>query len=240
MKNPGAYRVAVIALLASADPGRAQAPPSRAEAVVAASKQATGGSAWDELQGCYEEGTYAGGGIAYRTWFRLTGYGIRVESRSDGVTRTIGFNGNASWRTDGAGGVDVRTDADGLREAITTAYLSSNGFFFPERFRASFGYARQAEHGGRSFDVVEITPAGGRPLDYWFDRDTHFLGRVVDRRGTMPVTVEAGDYRRAGNVAVAFSLDMIGPDGAIANRGVLTALSCGPVDAALFDPPAAR
>ncbi len=80
-------------------------------------------------------------------------------------------------------------------------------------------------------------PRGGRPVDYWFDRETHLLARVVDNQETPPVTIEAGDYRRVGAVAVAFSLNRIGPDGAVLDRGVVTSLTCRSVDAALFDPP---
>lgn len=239
MTNIAGYGLVAVALLACADSGRAQAPQSRAQTVVAASKRVTGGSAWDELQGCHEEGTHAAGAVAYRTWFSLRRYGIRMESRRGETGGAIGFNGTASWRTNGGGGVDIASEGDAVREAVTTAYLSSNGFFFPARFPAAFRYVREAAHGGRTYDVLEIAPEGGRPLEYWFDRTSHFLGRVVDRQGTPPVTVEATDYRRAGRVTVAFTLTTIGPDGAALDRGNLISFACGPIDAALFDPPAA-
>jgi hypothetical protein len=237
MKSVVRYGLAILALLACSNPGRTRAPASRADAVVAASKRASGGSAWDRLQGCYEEGTHAGGSITYKTWFSVRRYGMRVESRRGGSTRTMGFNGKASWQTNDTGGVDVRSDADALKEAIVTAYLSNNGFFFPKRFPATFKYVREAAEPGRTFDVLEIAPRGGRPVEFWFDRSTHLLQRVVDNQGTPPVKVEAGDYRRVGNLTVAFSLTVFGPDGNVLDRGAVTSLSCRSVDAASFDPP---
>lgn len=238
MSNAARLGLALAALGAWQLPLAAQ-PPGRAEAIVAAFRDATGGAAWDRLDGCYEEGTHADGRIAYRTWFSLRRYGMRLESRrGEDPPRTVGFNGSASWRSDPAGGVEVRRDEASLREAATTAYLSSNGFFFPDRFPAAFRYLGEEAHGGRTFDVVEIVPRSGHALDYWFDRDTRLLVRVVDRRRPdAPVTVEAGDYRRAGEISVPFSLVMIGPDGRVADRGVVTSLACRPTDSILYDPP---
>lgn len=223
-----------------AAPAAAQ-PPGRAEAIVAAFRGATGGNAWDRLDGCHEQGSH-GGGISYQTWFSVRRYGMRLESRrGDGPTRISAFNGETSWQDDGAGGIAIRRDAETLREAITTAYVSSNGFFFPDRFPAVFRYLREDRNGGRAFDVVEIVPRGGHALDYWFDRETHLLRRVVDRRQpAAPVTVEADDYRRSGEVSVAFNINVLAPDGRVADRGLLTALTCHSSDAALYDPPSAH
>jgi hypothetical protein len=239
MNRIASYRVALAALLACTLPARGQPPAdARAQAVVAASRDATGGGAWDRFDGCYEEGTHGDGAITYRTWFSLRRYGMRVEGRRGGTTRVRGFNGTASWQTNESGGVDISRDEGGLREALTTFYISSNAFFFPDRFPAEFSYLREAADAGRTFDVVRIAPSGGHALDYWFDRDSHYLIRVVDNRQSPPIVVEAGDYRRSGDIAAAFSLTVRGPDGRVMDRGAVVSIACGPVDAALFDPPA--
>ena len=236
MKTFGRNGIALLALLAAAGPAPAQAPS--AEAVVAAAKAAMGGSAWDRIEGCHEQGTHGDGAIAYQTWFRLTGYGMRVDGRRGDSVRSNGFNGHVSWRAADGAAPQVSTDEAQLREAVTTAFVSSNGFFFPDRFPAAMRYLREAEHDGRRFDVVEIVPERGRALEYWFDRGDHYLRRVVDPRDA--VTVEAGDYRRVGDLAVAFSLVVSAPDGTVQDRGALTSLVCGPTDAGLFDPPPVR
>ena len=127
-----------------------------------------------------------------------------------------------------------------MKEAIVTTYLSNNGFFFPKRFPAAFAYLREAKDGERKFDILEITPKGGRAIEIWFDKDTHFVGRVVDNEGTPPVKVEAQDYRRVGNVIVAFSLIVTAADGTVIDRGALISFRCDSIDSGIFDPPKAQ
>jgi hypothetical protein len=216
------------------------APAMRSpESIIAASKLASGGSAWDRPQGCYEEGTRANGAVPYKTWLSLTRYGMRIESSRDGVTRSRGFNGKQSWQSGSGGQIEVRDDADSIRESILTAYLSNNGFFFPDRFPARFTGMGEKTIAGRTYDVIGITPQGGRPFEGWFDRQSHLLSRVVDQSSQPPVTVEAGDYRLVGGLKVAFSLTVTGSDGAVVDRGQLSSFACRAIDPNLFDPPTA-
>lgn len=218
--------------------GEARTSTPNAESIVAASKRATGGTAWDKPQGCIERGTHGDGAVTYLTRFSLREYGIRTDGDRGGSTRSMGFDGKVRWQTAGPGKVDLGSDPASLREAIVTNYLSINGFFFPDRFPASFRYVRPAVEGARRFDVVEITPRGGRPFEIWFDSRTHFIQRVIDTQGTPAVRVEASDYRRgAGGLVVAYRLDVFGPDGAILDRGALSSFECGLIDAAVFAPP---
>ncbi|QNQ08053.1 hypothetical protein [Sphingomonas alpina] len=219
---------------------QARTPTSKAEAIIAASKRATGGTAWNKPQGCFEQGTHADGAISYRTRFRLFGYGMRIDSERGDTSRSMGFNGKASWLAAGDGKVDVRSDPASLREGIVTNYLSINGFFFPDRFPARFKYLREVREAGKRLHVIEITPQGGRPFEAWFDSRTHLIQRVVDRHGASPTTVEAGDYRKVGDFTIAFKLNVLGRDGAVADKGTVTSFHCGPIESTIFDPPLPR
>lgn len=236
-------RTALSALVATlispgvADTSHAAALPSKAEQIVAAAKRATGGAAWDAPQGCHEEGTHGDGAVTYTTTFSLRRYGMRVDSMRAGQGRSIGFNGKVQWQTGPGGKVRSRSDPAGIEEGIVTDYLSINGFFFPDRFPATFTYLRAAKESDRRFDVIEITPKGGRPLEVWFDRKTHLIQRVVDTHGSPAVRVEARNYRRVAGLSVAYNLDVFGPDGAAVDRGAVTSFQCGPIDDASFDPP---
>ncbi|GGI67049.1 hypothetical protein GCM10007973_00180 [Polymorphobacter multimanifer] len=224
--------------LASA--GNARAPAPKAEAIVAAAKLATGGAAWDKLQGCIEEGTHDDGAVSYRTRFSLRDYGMRIDSERSGQQRSMGFNGKVRWQSTADGKVDIVSDPAAIKEATLTNYLSINGFFFPDRFPATFKYLRSAEEGGKSFDVVEISPKGGRALEVWFNGRSHLIGRVVDTYGSPAVRVEASDYRKVDGLTVAYKLEVFTPDGAVADRGVLTSFHCGAIDSSIFEPPAAK
>lgn len=228
----------LLAFIGVAHGAEARAATTKAEAVIAAAKLATGGTAWDKPQGCFEEGTHGDGSIVYRTRFSLHGYGMRVDSARGSNNRAMGFNGKARWQTAPDGKVVATSDPASLQEAIVTNYLSANGFFFPDRFPAKVEYLRSAKDGDRQFDVIEITPDGGRALEIWFDRLTHLIQRVVDTHGSPAVRVEASDYRRVNGLTVAYKLDVHGPDGALADRGALTAFRCGDIDSAVFAPPA--
>lgn len=233
-------RIVAILLLGPILPtsGEAGALKPNAEAIVAASKGATGGAAWDKPQGCVEHGTHADGAVRYVTRFSLRSYGMRTDGDRGGDTRSMGFDGKARWQTAGPGKIQVAKDPASLQEAIVTNYLSINGFFFPKRFPASFRYIRSTAEAGRKFDIVEITPRGGRPLEVWFDSRSHLIQRVVDTQGMPAVRVEASDYRRAaGGLMVAYRLDVFGPDGSIVDRGAVASFACGPIDPAIFDPP---
>ncbi len=234
---------AFLLLLAAANfcSGAARAAPPSAEAVVAASKRATGGAAWDTPQGCTETGSHGDGAITYLTRFSLQGYGMRTDGTRGGDTRSMGFDGKVRWQTAGPGAVDSKSDPASLQEAIMTNYISVNGFFFPDRFPARLRYLRTAQEAEHRFDIIEMTPTGGRPLEVWFNRQTHFIERVIDGQGTPPVRVEASDYRRnTAGLTIAHRLTVYSTDGAVLDRGVVTGFDCGAIDTRAFSPPAGR
>lgn len=231
-------RALVLMLLC---PAVADAATQKAQAIVAASKRATGGAAWDRLQGCIEHGTRADGATRYLTQFSLQDYGMRTDGERGGNVRSMGFDGKARWQSAEAGKLDIKADAASLEEAIVTNYLSVNGFYFPERFPATLAYVRSATEAGQKFDVVEVTPRGGRPFHVWFDSRSHLIQRVIDKQGKPPVTVKASDYRRgAGGLVIAHRLDVFAPDGTLMESGTVTSFSCGAIDTSIFAPPSAR
>jgi hypothetical protein len=211
----------------------------KAQTIIAAAKRATGGATWDKPEGCIERGTHGDGAITYLTRFSLREYGMRTDGNRGGKVRSMGFDGKVRWQTAGPGKADIGSDPASLQEAIVTNYLSINGFFFPDRFPATFRFVRAATEGARRFDIVDITPKGGRPLEVWFDSRTHLIQRVVDTQGTPAVRVEASDYRRgADGLTIAYRLDVFGPDGSVMDRGAVASFQCGPIDRAIFTPPA--
>jgi hypothetical protein len=222
--------------------GVAYAKPSltKAQVVIAKAKQASGGVLWDAPQGCFEEGTRGGGAITYKTRFSLQTYGIRIDSERGGNERSMGFNGVTQWQSSGGNVVATQTEPHAIKEAFVTAYLSNNGFFFPSRFPAALKYLRRVRESNRSFDVVEVAPAGGYPFELWFDRRTHLIARVIDNSGPAPSQVVADDYREVQGLTIAFSLSVIGSDGQVMDRGRVTSFRCGAIDNTIFDPPTAR
>ena len=81
-------------LILLAAPVAAQ-PPSAAS-VLAAAKEASGGAAWDRIDGLAESGRH--GGMVYRTWLDFRRPGMRMESGSGETLRIQGYDGMALWR----------------------------------------------------------------------------------------------------------------------------------------------
>lgn len=211
-------------------PGASAASPTAAE-VLQAAKAASGGEAWNRLEGSYEKGTH--GPVTYETWLDFHAYGMRMVSVTPAGPRAQGFDGAVAWRRAGGRGEDSR-DPAAISEAVVTAFVSNNGFFFPDRFPAKADYLRSDQ----GFDIVRVEPQGGRPVELWFDAKTHLLGRIVDPGGPMPVTVTLSDYRKVGDVLIAFRGVVTGPDGKVLDEGQVSTVEHRPVERSLFAPPA--
>lgn len=224
--------IALAALAAvSASPAP---PPPDAGALIEAAKAASGGAAWDSIDGALERGEH--GGTQYQTWLDFRHYGMRSESNG----RVHAINGQVAWRTAPGGAVQSSSDPAMLAEAITTAFSSNNGFFFPTRFAMTTRYLRADAVGDRTFDVVEVAPRGGRGFELWLDRATHLLGRIADPHGSPAVTVDVSDYRKVGAVLIGFHGVITAPGGAPPEELNLASFALVPVDRSRFDPPAIR
>jgi hypothetical protein len=198
-------------------------------------KKASGGAEWDKLTGSYEEGEHSG--VKYKTWLVFTHYGMRVESQRGDATVMQGFNGQAAWKMGAPGDIELQTEPETIIEAITTAYVSSNGYFFPKRFPASFGYVGIETKDNRIYDIVTVMPDGGRAFELWFAQSTHLLGWIIDNHEPVSVRVKLADYRRVGSVLVPFKGTVFGPNGTVLDEGQVITAEHITLDSNLFDPP---
>jgi hypothetical protein len=208
-----------------------------AQKVLAQARQAAGGSGWDHLRGWHEVGRRAG--QRYEAWIDPLRYGLRVEDHAPAGLEVRGFNGAGEWRIRPGGavtGVDVRSRPS---EARTEAFFDVHGYFYPGRFDASADYLGVRKARGLGFDVVRVKPWGGTARELWFDRRTHLLARTVDRSGARPVALSLSDYRRIGDVRVAFRMTPEDEAGASEARQV-ESLDFRPADRAVFSLPPAK
>lgn len=200
----GAMRkLCIVLALACALPGAAHAQYSRAaKAVLGAARAASGGGGWNMIRGWHETGRQ--GDVRYECWFDPLRYGMRIETHEPAGLKVHGFNGQGDWLVLPNGTVDGTGERGRVTAARTLAFFSANAFFYPGRFDARGDFVGVRSAGGRTFDVVKVTPWGGEPRELWFDRRTHLLTRIVDRAGSRPTAIELSDYRKVGPVRVAF------------------------------------
>jgi hypothetical protein len=229
-------RLGLAFLLIAAPAGFAAAAPhrdSKAEAVLARSKAASGGAAWDRFEGWYEEGLH--NDQPYRVWLDQRAWGRRVEARVGTVEMIMGYDGRTAWRKVGDA-LTTMTDAASLSEARISAFVSNNGYYYRDRFPATASYARRARDGKSQYDVIEMQPEGARAVRLWFDGKTHLLARIEDVTGEPPVTVHISDYRRVEGVLIAFAGYITDAAGTVLDRGTVTSVVHRPVSRSLFEP----
>jgi len=192
---------AVAALAATA--AVAIAAPSAGE-VLKANWTASGGSAWDAKLVMSVEADFAGMGLTGKV-HQLTDL---KSGRSAGeeligpASQAQGFDGTTPWLKDTSGTVTLQQGGDALALAINDAYRSSSKWWLPD-----FGGAAVVSDGEKTdstgrYDVLTVTPKGGKPFDAWFDSSTHLLVKTVEQQGSQTVTVSISNYRPESGVMV--------------------------------------
>jgi hypothetical protein len=228
-------RLVLMATLAVALAGCAQAAPDTAASVLAAAKAAAGGSAWDRLGGWDEVGVH--GGANYETKLDPHSYGIVSTTIRNGASMSGGYNGVVAWSTDPDGKTETITDPAQIADARQTAYESIYAFFLSDRFPAKFSYLGEKRADGGDFDVLRAEPTGSKPVEIWLDRATHLVDRFVDTSGPVALTVRMSDFRIVDGVKAPFHQVMSAGDPASDQQLQVTSIKTAPIPRAAFDPP---
>jgi hypothetical protein len=239
MRWAGVLVIAAFAVVFAGQGSAAPDPTAEADAILAHAKAASGGGAWDRLQGWHERGVIVrrDGQVDYEAWIDMRDLAIVNTRTADGATVVHGSDGRASWIIDPAGGVRFDTTSNGLAASRRNAYFSIFGYFFPKRFAAQRVYVGPQVSGGVTYDVVRVTPADGSPMELWIDRATHRIGALVDPDKAHPMIALLSDYRPVGGVMVPFTVatSFGGPRAAIVQH--IGAYDFGPPDPSRFTPP---
>lgn len=194
-----------LAVLIAAACGRTPSPaaPDRGgdalPAPLVGFRAATGGAAWSRVAAIQSHATIAVGG--------LSGTSDTLEDVASGRNRSEvalgtfaqaeGWDGTHGWQRTPGGEVVVSDAPPAVAHAKTSAWLTRRGFFHA-------GGATYRDLGTRDgLRGIEATPAGGAPIQLWFDAHG-LLARTIERVGTNTVTTELSDYRAVGNVQIPF------------------------------------
>ncbi|HEY0282310.1 MAG TPA: hypothetical protein VGC27_06785, partial [Rhizomicrobium sp.] len=204
---PRAYTaILVAAFVATISYSSPAFAASSAGQILDAYKAATGGSAWDNKVTMSGEITISGYG--------LTGVGHIIADLRNGRTMTDymmgpagganGFDGATPWQKDMSGTVTLQQGGDALMLAVNDAYRTAGKWWQPDRGGAEIVGAGEKTEGGATYEVLTITPKGGKPFDAWFDAKTHLLAKTVEKQGSQTVTVTLSDYRRTDGVLLPY------------------------------------
>jgi len=183
------------------------AAPSAGD-ILDAFKAATGGNAWDSKLTISSEFTIAGYG--------LTGSGHAVNDLKSGrsmsdysagpVSGANGYDGTNSWQKDMSGTVTLQQGGDAQVLAINDCYRVAGKWWQPDRGGATILNDGEQTEAGASYDVLTITPKGGKPFDAWFDAKTHLLAKILEKQSSQMVTTTFSDYRTVDGVMVPYKV----------------------------------
>src|SRR5271154_6412734 len=164
--------ITTIALTAFA--GSVYAAPAD---ILAANKAATGGSAWDDKQSVIVHYAYSGQGLTGTVTSRndlRSGYWAD-DAVLGPATQANGFDGAHAWAKDASGTVTLQDGGEQRQLAVNDGYRRANLWWRADRGGAQIVDDGQKNDGTATYDVLTVTPKGGKSFDAWFDAKTHLL-----------------------------------------------------------------
>ncbi|MGD0141811.1 MAG: aspartyl protease family protein [Rhizomicrobium sp.] len=185
----------------------ATAAPSVSE-VLDANQHATGGSAWDGKAALKADFAYSGQGMTGKvTSVDDLKNGYWVDSFAIGPAGGAnGFDGVHSWAKDASGTVTLQDGGEQLPLAINEGYRRANILWRADRGGAVVVTDGEKPDGGTVYDVLTVTPKGGKNFDLWFDAKTHLLSRIVEAQGVQTITSILSDYRPVDGVEMPYTV----------------------------------
>jgi hypothetical protein len=145
-------------------------------------------------------------GIRARTqeWDDLKGVRFTGSQEAGPLTGASGWDGRVAWRQDYAGLVTIDGGTSGRLQAINQAYLDNLRYLRPDAGGATVIYAGARTDGGRTYDVLAVTPPGGTEVDLWIDQRNHLIARQTGTIGIISSTVVVSNYRRVDGLYYPF------------------------------------
>lgn len=196
---------AVVLLLIGS--GAALAAPNAAD-VLSQSKAAAGGAAWDSVHVIRTRAQVATSGLAGPVEsIEDVRIGSSVSHYQLGPMKGAnGYDGKQAWTQDNSGQVAIQGAEDARQAATNDAYRTMRAYWYPDRAPGEVVYAGGKSEGGTAFDIIRITPKGGRPFEMWLDGRTHLVARMVEKTAIDLQTTFLSDYRSVDGKMIPFAV----------------------------------
>jgi PDZ domain len=174
--------------------------------LLAAAKAASGGAAWDSLRSQHSQVRLAAGRYEgnVERWSNITTGQSVLQFSIGPLWGATGFDGKTLWTQEGTEPPKPDTSPAGLELATNAAYRDRLAFWYPDRGRAKFAYKERAESEGHKFDVVTITPEGGRTFNFWINIETKLIERLVEPEADVTRTEFYSDRKDVQGVKIPF------------------------------------
>ena len=173
--------------------------------ILAANRMASGGDAWNNKATLQSDYAYVGQGLTgSASSLQDLRSGAFVDSYQTGpVSGANGYDGEQAWVREPSGTVAWQGGGDTLQLAVNESYRDRNLWWCADRGGARISVPQTRHVGERDYDVLTVTPPGGKPFEAWFDAHTHLLARTVEQQVTLTVTTDYRDYAPVDGVQLA-------------------------------------
>ncbi len=198
----------LFALILLLLPGFALAAAPTATQILAQSKAASGGAAWNGIHTLRIEGTIEVGGLSGAvTQLDDLATGRSVSHYTLGaLTGAQGFDGKMGWNKSPGGEISPNDSSAAKQQDATAAYQTARAWWFPERRPGKIESLGTRKDDGATYQVLRITPKDGHPFELWIDSHTHLIARTVEATGVGSVqeTAYLSDYRTTQGIKLPF------------------------------------
>ena len=187
--------IATAILLTSLFTAEAHAADPRE--ILARSKEAAGGKAWDAVKTLHVRVRIETSGLSGTadSWEDVLTGRTAASFALGPVTGAEGFDGKVHWIVDPTGQVRASDSGDSREGSANQAYRRVLAYWYPERWKAEVTDGGEKTEGDRTFHVVRIHPEGGRPFEMWIDGKTFLIDRLIEPGGNEVRTDFQSDYR---------------------------------------------
>jgi hypothetical protein len=131
----------------------------------------------------------------------------RFVARTTGpgaIAGTNGWNGTTSWNSNVQGIVRIDGGESTRLSNIDQGYMAAYAYLRADMGGASATFVGVRHNGSTTYDIVEITPPGGTPLDLSIDAKTNLIAKVEGRVGLVSQTITYSNYRRTDGIEIPF------------------------------------
>ncbi len=206
--SSGALLACIVTFSDAGEHVRAATVDPAAAKIIAAMRVAAGGDRWSEVRSLQSMGIVTTEGTTAPTerWEDVaTGrYLTRTDWRAGRIED--GFDGISPWHLGRSGIAYTLGDADTALVAADEAFRVSRAWWFLNRHEATIASVGTRADAGRTFDVLSVTPEGGRAFLAWVDSTTHLLARTDERQAKERVVTTYSDYRDVDGLRLPFTI----------------------------------
>jgi hypothetical protein len=119
------------------------------------------------------------------------------------ATQSNGYDGRHAWQKDSSRTVTLQDGGEQHALAVNEGYRRANMWWRPGFGGAAVVFDGEKPAGGERYDILTVTPAGGKKFDAWFNATSHLLARTIELQGPETVTTIYTDYEPADDALIA-------------------------------------